>query len=176
MFRRFWWVFLVMAGIGTFMWLALPRTEPKKNVTDAIFNQETPADRSATRNSDLPGGVPDQELARESSRHRAGEIERHQTEERRLFHLKEAVRNQAEKVEERRKLLATIVRTMGIINTGSGAFYSVKAEIPEEGVKKALDAQDYVDAKREFETDQMLLQSMKLKLLSEKFVNEPGGK
>ncbi len=37
----------------------------------------------------------------------------------------------------------------------------------EEAIKKGLDAQDYVDAKRDFETDQELLQTMKLKQIAE---------
>jgi uncharacterized protein involved in exopolysaccharide biosynthesis len=36
-----------------------------------------------------------------------------------------------------------------------------------KAIKSSLDAQDYVDAKREFETDQELLQQMKLKLMGE---------
>lgn len=37
----------------------------------------------------------------------------------------------------------------------------------EEAIKRGLDAQDYVDAKREFETDLELLQSLKLKQIGE---------
>ena len=154
MFKRYWWVFLAMAGVGTLVWLGLSRVEPKKSITGAISNPETSADRPARRNSDLAGAEHDQEIARESSRHSAGEIEKHQAEERRLFHLKAAVRAQEEKVEERSKVLATIVRTKGIIYKGPDADYSGKAETPEDATKKALDAQDYVDAKRDFETDQ----------------------
>ncbi|MES2920835.1 MAG: hypothetical protein V4819_04785 [Verrucomicrobiota bacterium] len=158
------------------MWLALSPADPGKKVTGAISIQETSADRPAARNSDLPGAEHEKEIARESSRHSAGEIERHQAEERRLVHLKETVRAQEEKVEERRQVLATIVRTKGIIYKGSDADYSVKAKTPEEATKAALDAQDYVDAKREFETDQKLLREMKLKLISERSVNEPSGR
>ncbi|MES2657830.1 MAG: hypothetical protein V4689_04385 [Verrucomicrobiota bacterium] len=43
-----------------------------------------------------------------------------------------------------------------------------KKEAHEEAIKRGLDAQDYVDAKRDFETDQQLLQEMKLKQISEK--------
>lgn len=176
MFKRFCWVFLVMAGIGTCTWLVLSPVGPQKNVTGAISKLETSADRPATRSSDMSDGEPAKEIARESSRHSSGEVERHQAETRRLFHLNDAVRKQEEKVEERRKVLATLVRTKGIIYKGPDADYSGKAETPQEATKKALDAQDYVDAKREFETDQKLLQEMKLKLLSEKVVNEPSGK
>jgi capsular exopolysaccharide synthesis family protein len=39
----------------------------------------------------------------------------------------------------------------------------MKDDSREEAIKRGLDAQDYVDAKRDFETDQQLLQSMRLK-------------
>lgn len=176
MFKRFWWVFLVMAGMGTFLLLALARVESKKSGTGPNSNPETTRDRPAARSSDFVSEEPDREIARESSRHSAGEIERHQAEERRLLHLKKAIRDQEEKVEEKRKVLATIVRAKGIIYKGPDADYSAKPETPEEAAKKTLDAQDYVDAKRDFEIDQKSLQEMKLKLLSEKIVNEPGGR
>lgn len=99
-----------------------------------------------------------------------------------LQELNKAVRDQEDKVEERRKVLATIVRTKGVIYKGDdsfsaqscadGAGASKDAEIAanetrEEAIKRGLDAQDYVDAKRDFETDQQLLQTMKLKLIGE---------
>jgi polysaccharide biosynthesis transport protein len=37
----------------------------------------------------------------------------------------------------------------------------------DQGIKRATDAQDYVDAKREFESEQELLQALKLKQISE---------
>ncbi len=40
-------------------------------------------------------------------------------------------------------------------------------EIRAEAIQRGLDAQDYVDAKRDFETDQELLQQLKLKLIEE---------
>ncbi|MGB0292173.1 MAG: GumC family protein [Luteolibacter sp.] len=44
---------------------------------------------------------------------------------------------------------------------------AVKDASKQEAIKRGLDAQDYVDAKREFETDQELLQSLKLKQIAE---------
>ena len=44
---------------------------------------------------------------------------------------------------------------------------AIKDLTKEEAIKRGLDAQDYVDAKREFETDQELLQSLKLKQIGE---------
>ncbi len=43
----------------------------------------------------------------------------------------------------------------------------MKDDTREEAIKRGLDAQDYVDAKRDFETDQQLLQTMKLKQMGE---------
>ena len=151
-----------------------------------------------------------------------------------LLDLNKAIRDQEEKVEERRKVLATIVRTKGIIYKGTDSFYgqagvnedqgaqnalqtyhqleqekmqletqisslkkyegdqqdakdqventikqqeamlnlandrlksvgAMKDAPREEAIKRGLDAQDYVEAKREFETDQSKLQDMKLR-------------
>ena len=84
--------------------------------------------------------------------------------------LADAIRNQEERVEEQRNLLGTIVRTKGITYKGQDSFYDQKEgrEEREEAIQRALDAQDYVDAKREFEQDQALLQHMKLKLMRSK--------
>ena len=43
----------------------------------------------------------------------------------------------------------------------------VKNSSREDAIKRGLDAQDYVDAKRDFETDQDLLQKMKIKQVGE---------
>ncbi|MEO5713096.1 MAG: polysaccharide biosynthesis tyrosine autokinase [Luteolibacter sp.] len=45
-------------------------------------------------------------------------------------------------------------------------------ETREKAIKTGLDAQDYVDAKRDFETDQELLQQMKLKQVAETITNK----
>ena len=92
-----------------------------------------------------------------------------------LHELNKAVRDQEDKVEERRKVLATITRTKGIIYKGQDSFYGqsgvdeevMKDDSREEAIKRGLDAQDYVDAKRDFESDQQLLQAMKLKQIDQ---------
>lgn len=89
--------------------------------------------------------------------------------EKSLFELNKAIRDQEDKMEERRKVLATIVRTKGIIYKGQDSFYGasgVNGGAGEEAIRRGLDAQDYVDAKRDFETDQQLLQQMKLKQIA----------
>ncbi len=96
------------------------------------------------------------------------EIERKNA-EKSLFELNKAIRDQEDKVEERRKVLAMIVRTKGIIYKGMDSFYGasdVNGGAREEAITRGLDAQDYVEAKRDFETDQQLLQQMKLKQIA----------
>ncbi|NQW99089.1 polysaccharide biosynthesis tyrosine autokinase [bacterium] len=48
----------------------------------------------------------------------------------------------------------------------------MKDDSREEAIKRGLDAQDYVDAKRDFETDQQLLQAMKLKQIGNNITNK----
>jgi capsular exopolysaccharide synthesis family protein len=48
----------------------------------------------------------------------------------------------------------------------------MKDDTREEAIKRGLDAQDYVDAKRDFETDQQLLQSMKLKQIGKNITDK----
>ena len=52
--------------------------------------------------------------------------------------LLKAIREQEEKVEERRKVLATIVRTKGIIYKGSDSFYGQNGVDEDQGAKNAL--------------------------------------
>ncbi len=115
------------------------------------------------------------------------------------YQLNKAIREQEDKVEERRKVLTTIARTKGIIYKGTDSFYGQsgvdedqgarnalgeytqiereKMEMEsqlkdsvamaeahrEEAIKRGLDAQDYGDAKKDFEADQQLLMAMKRK-------------
>lgn len=64
-------------------------------------------------------------------------------------------------------LRATLQVQLGMAEDRLKNVEVMKDDTREEAIKRGLDAQDYVDAKREFETDQQLLQSMKLKLISE---------
>lgn len=90
------------------------------------------------------------------------------------------IRDQEAKVEERRKALVETVRNRGITYTGEDSFSDksaddqgsderlktverLKKETREGAIKRGLDAQDYVDAKRDFEKDYALLLEMKMK-------------
>jgi uncharacterized protein involved in exopolysaccharide biosynthesis len=95
------------------------------------------------------------EVAHAYKEYRA-EIEGRESEAR-LEELNKAVRDQEDKVEERRKALAEIELTQ-------------KKNLKINGNTTLLHlspSQDYIDAKREFETDQELLQTMKLKQIGE---------
>lgn len=91
--------------------------------------------------------------------------------------LDKAIRDQEDKVEERRKVLATIVRTKGIVYKGQDSLYGPSGvdedaagapadhiasnEMREESIGRGLDAQDLVDAKRDFDSDQQQLEEMR---------------
>jgi hypothetical protein len=82
-----------------------------------------------------------------------------------LPELEKAITDQAAKVEQRKKVLEEIVKTKQIIDKESGIGTDSSRK---EAIRRSLDAQDYVDAKRDFETDQELLRQLKLKLASMK--------
>ena len=64
-------------------------------------------------------------------------------------------------------LRATLQAQLDLATNRLKSVEVMKDETREEAIKRGLDAQDYVDAKREFETDQDLLQTMKLKQMGE---------
>ncbi len=94
--------------------------------------------------------------------------------ERQLAELDKAIVDQEDWVEERRKVLFTIVKTKGMIHQGEAA-PGAGAEVPmnaekedrEAAIRRGLDAQDYVDAKRELETEEELLKTLKFKRVEE---------
>lgn len=70
--------------------------------------------------------------------------------------IEKAIRDQQDKVDERRKVLATIVKTRAITYSGEESMYG-----RDHLIRRSLDAQDYKDAKRDFESDQNLLAEMR---------------
>lgn len=64
-------------------------------------------------------------------------------------------------------LRATLSAQLDLATNRLKKVEAMKDMTREEAIKRGLDAQDYVDAKREFETDQDLLQTMKLKQIAE---------
>ncbi len=76
-----------------------------------------------------------------------------------LYELNKAVRDQEDKVEERRKVLATIVRTKGIIYKGQDSFYGQSGVDEDQGARNAL--QTYF----QLEQDKMQLASQISSLL-----------
>lgn len=86
-----------------------------------------------------------EEVARAYKEYRA-EIEGRDA-ERQLQELNKAVRDQEDKVEERRKVLATIVRNKGIIYKGQDSFYNQGGVDEDEGARKSL--QSYYEIEQE---------------------------
>lgn len=64
-------------------------------------------------------------------------------------------------------LRATLQAQLDLATNRLKSVEVMKDQSREEAIKRGLDAQDYVDAKREFETDQQLLQTMKMKQMGE---------
>lgn len=122
-----------------------------------------------------PNGVDARDIANEVARvcqeDHAGQIRL--AAERQLEELDKAIREQEDRVEERRKVLVTIVKTKGIIYLGDGAPEKAGAlkvdpeREREEAIRRGLDAQDYVDARRDLETDEELLKTLKFKRVEE---------
>ncbi len=73
--------------------------------------------------------------------------------ERQLHELNKAVRDQEDKVEERRKVLDTIVRTKGIIYKGQDSFYN------QGGVDEDLGARSALQVFHELEQEKLQLES-----------------
>ncbi len=166
MFKRFRWVFVAMAGIGSILCLTMDGVGrlmvPKKCEDDALARMK-PAPGSTQQALQVPEGEHGNAKVRESRRHAAGEVGKY-----RLHRLERAVRDQEDKVEERRKVLATIVRTKGI--TYRGVESPLPVQTPDEVSNSSLDGQVYVDAKSEFEAEQEVLQRMKLRLIGERLL------
>jgi hypothetical protein len=166
-------LFLAVVAVAcVILWVALSGPKPADDQSAA-----RQSDEKSTVRKDVSGQVdtlePESAIARESPRHAAGALEIYHQKKDSLDDLNKAVREQEEKVEERRKVLATIVRTKGVIYKGSD---ELDEQSREEAIKRGLDAQEYEDAKREFETDQQLLQEMKLKQMAESIKAKQSGK
>jgi succinoglycan biosynthesis transport protein ExoP len=123
---------LAVAGLGALLWFV--KHEP---VSDReIAGSKAPAKSGETA---VPGVVDDQKNgslgeAPESMRHLAQSVQKQA-----LFKdLREAIRAQEEKVEERRKVLSTIVRTKGIVYRGSEPPQNESGGDDGQGAKSAL--------------------------------------
>lgn len=79
-----------------------------------------------------------------------------------------AIKNQEDKVEERRKVLATIVRTKGIIYKGTDSFYGQSGVDEDQGAKNALQAfhqleqekmqlESQINSLQKYDSDQLMV-------------------
>ncbi|MCP5548900.1 MAG: von Willebrand factor type A domain-containing protein [Akkermansiaceae bacterium] len=94
----------------------------------------------------------------------AGAGERHPT----VLAAKDQISNMKQQLDDGvTSLRATLQAQLDLANERMKSAEVAKNEDVEDAVKRGLDAQDYVDAKRDFETDQELLQNLKLKLIGE---------
>ncbi len=126
--------------------------------TDLIAIRVRHTDREATR--DIAA-----EVARAYRNYRVGIIKRDS--DRRLAELNKAVKEQEEKVEERRKAVAEMMKLKRPLLSDPDDL--------NDGNEKTLREQNYIDAKRDFETDQQLLKTLKLKQISENIAAKMDG-
>ena len=167
MFKRFRWVAVVtglvaivvaLMASGTF---TRGRSSPNdKRGTDNATESETDRTRMEPRSVQ-------EELAghnlRESRRHAAGEVEKYQKRP-----LEELVAEQELIVERKRAALGKIVRTKGIIYVGPDSYSAA----PEEIAKGNQADEEFINAKREFEAAQTILQSMKIQLMGKQIAEK----
>jgi len=72
-------------------------------------------------------------------------------------------------------LRATLKAQLDMAEDRLKSVEGMKDSTREDAIKRGLDAQDYVDAKRDFETDQQLLQQMKIKQMGESISSKMPG-
>ena len=95
------------------------------------------------------------------------------TAEGRMKELQKTVWDQEDKVEDRRKIIFNIVKNKGIhVNMPEDGTKTTYKESAAEPPANALDIQEYIDAKRDLESDAQLLQMMKLKLVEGKISSQ----
>ncbi len=101
--------------------------------------------------------------------------------------LTKAIRDQEDKVEERRKVLSTIALSKGIAYEGKDSFHNqsdlnekqraaiakMKDDARGSSMKRGIGAQEYVEAKREFEKELEHLEQMKLKMTGSSIKAKP---
>jgi hypothetical protein len=138
MITRFRWVFLALLAGGVALWLGLAGDGPKAKVEDRVSNE-----------------------VRQSSRHRAGEVEKHLA-----TPLEKQVVQLEQQLVDRQKALAELAKSRSPVYLGAeGAPPS--AATPEDAEKKVQAARNFEDAKREFLADRQLLQKLKQELVEE---------
>lgn len=157
MFKRISLVCLVLVGLGAILWLS--RNYNVVKVKPTTTGPMQTATNSKRQTSDLPEGaeVP------ESPRHAAGEMEKDRLAK--LARLEQAIRDQEAKVVEQRKMLATIIRTKGIIYKGTDSPPDPTYSISSDGNDSS--AQPAPESDEQREQDKMRIESQINSLLKD---------
>lgn len=140
MVKRFLWVFLAFLAVGASLWLVLAGGGQKGELAKA------------------PAGV---KKGRESSRHRTGEVEKHLASP-----LEKKVVEQQQLVEEHKKALSAFARArVPMVLNPNGA--PPPDETSKEAAKRDQAAQDFEDARQDYNADRQLLEKLILELAEE---------
>jgi succinoglycan biosynthesis transport protein ExoP len=108
--------FIALAILGGFIWIS--RNDELVKV-DSVSSEGNRVGSNVARNgTGSPSESAEIDGAGESSRHAAGDLEIAMKRKARLAELDKSIKQQEDKVEERRKVLAAIVRSRGIIDQG----------------------------------------------------------
>lgn len=154
--KRFWWVAIVIGFVGIVVGISASRIFTPVQLHPDVKPPAVGSKESETGSTRMDPRLPQEELAgmnlRESKRHAEREVERYQKRP-----LEEKIAAQEMVVERKRAVLARMVRTNGIIYRDSDS----PPKTPEETAKSRQITEAYVNAKREFEAEQAILQSMK---------------
>lgn len=151
--------FLALALAGIVAWTLWTR--------DSASKPTVPRNDAAHAKSQKPSVISEKENEAtsipRSARHAKGEVQKEQAIRMRLAELDSAIRDQEDRVEEKRKVLAAIVRAKGIV-------YDPSKPMPSnpESEKLTADSQDYVEFKRDLETSNRMLEEMRKLRVTEK--------
>jgi hypothetical protein len=155
-------MFLAVPVGGAILWVVVAGVREKEN-GDAARPQDRAkqTNGSPTRKRISPDADPDKMEARESSRHKSGEFEKHQD-----TPLEKKVAEQERRVEESRKVLPTLT-TAGEMSFQGGIVDPPSIDSNEQTLKKDQAAQQYEEAKQKYLAERKLLNELKKELAEE---------
>ncbi len=155
MLKRGLIILIVSAGAVAVIWLA-PKTKPtareQVKLTDELAQQAIPASEEPLTGTEVP----------ESKRHAADVIEKHR--QAAPSALDRAILNQEAKLEERRKVLATIVRTKGIIYQGRDSSYNQKDADQDKAQPDAMQVEAQISSLLKYDNEQLMVYAAGLDL------------
>lgn len=135
------WALMILTGIVAI--LLLSRSYRSGDTAPPAAGQERVEAEAKGQALNLSTDETESSTVPESPRHTAGEIEKHRLA--RLAALDKTIKDQEEKVEERRKVLGAIVRSNGIIYKGPDSSKAESAEAGDVNARTALESRNLLE-------------------------------